>query len=203
VRQSSLGRAPQPEIFLASAQPGPSWPLVLVVRTTGDPAPLADAIRSMAQSIDRNVPVSQVRTMDDVLSGTLAQPRVYTLLLVFFAALALALAAVGLYGVVSYTVTQRMHELGIRMALGAERRDVVRLVLRQGLSLTLAGTVIGLAGALAVTQVLTHLLPGVQPGDPLTLSAVALLLISVALAASYLPARRGSRVDPVVTLRYE
>ncbi|MBW8878543.1 MAG: ABC transporter permease [Acidobacteria bacterium] len=204
VRQRSLGSAPQPEIFLNYAQPGPAWPwLVLVVRTTGDPAALTGAIRNMAQSVDRNVPVSRVRTMDDVLSGTLAQPRVYTLLLVFFATLALALAAVGLYGVVSYTVTQRMHELGIRMALGAERGDVVWLVLRQGLSLTLTGTVIGLAGGLAVTRVLTHLLPGVQPGDPLTLSAVALLLIGVALAASYLPARRGSRVEPVVTLRYE
>ena len=203
VRQSSLGRPPQPEIFLDSAQPGPPWPLVLVVRAAGDPAALTEAIRRMAQSVDRDVSISQVRTMDDVLSGTLAQPRVYTLLLIFFAALALALAAVGLYGVVSYTATQRMHELGIRMALGAERGDVVWLVLRQGLSLTLTGTVIGLAGALAVTQVLTHLLPGVQPGDPLTLSAVALLLIGVALAASYLPARRGSRVEPVVTLRYE
>ncbi|HEX3554069.1 MAG TPA: ABC transporter permease [Thermoanaerobaculia bacterium] len=203
VRQSSLGRAPQPEIFLNSAQPGPPWPLDLVMRTAGDPAALTEAIRSMAQSIDRDVPVSQVRTMDDILSGTLAQPRVYTLLLLFFAALALALAAVGLYGVVSYTVTQRMHEMGIRMALGAERGDVVWLVLRQGLSLTLTGTVIGLAGALAVTRILTKLLPGVQPGDPLTLTVVALLLIGVALAASYLPARRGSRVDPVVTLRYE
>jgi len=204
VRQTSLGRAPQPEIFLNYAQPGPAWPwLVLVIRTTGDPAVLSGAIRSLAQSVDRDVPLTQVRTMDDVLSGTLAQPRVYTLLLGFFAALALVLAAVGLYGVVSYTVTQRLHELGIRMALGAERRDVVRLVLRQGLGLTLAGTVIGLAGGLAVTQLLTRALPGVQPGDPVMFAAIVLLLIGVALTASYLPARRGSRVDPVVTLRYE
>ncbi|HEV7506266.1 MAG TPA: ABC transporter permease [Thermoanaerobaculia bacterium] len=204
VRQTSLGRASQPEIFLNYAQPGPAWPwLVLVVRTAGEPEALSSAIRSLAQSVDRDVPLIQARTMDDVLSGTLAQPRVYTLLLGFFAALALVLAAVGPYGVVSYTVTQRLHELGIRMALGAERGDVVRLVLRQGLSLTLAGTVIGLAGGLAVTQLLTHALPSVQPGDPMMFAAIVLLLTAVALTASYLPARRGSRVDPVVTLRYE
>src|SRR4029078_6917992 len=135
----------------------------------------------------------KVKRMDDILSGTLAQPRVYTLLVGFFAALALALAAVGLYGVVSYTVTQRTHEMGIRMALGAERGDVVRLVLRQGLGLTLAGTAIGLAGALALTRLLTKTIPGLQPGEPITLSAVAALLIGVALLASYLPARRGAR----------
>ena len=204
VRQTGLGTAPQPEIFLNSAQLGPAWFWrVLVVRTAGDPLTLAEPIRSIAHSVDRDVAILEIETMDDILSGTLAQPQVYTLLLGFFAALALVLAAVGLYGVVSYTVTQRLHELGIRMALGAERRDIVKLVLRQGLTLTMAGTVIGLAGGLAVTQVLTHALPGVQPGDPLTFSAVALLLISVALVASYLPARRGSRVEPVVTLRYE
>jgi putative ABC transport system permease protein len=204
VRQTGLGSAPQPEIFLSYAQPGLDWPwLVLVVRTGRDPVTLANAIRKTAQSIDRDVPIDRVRTMDDVLSGTLAQPRVYTLLLGFFAALALALAAVGLYGVVSYTVTQRTHEMGIRMALGAERGDVVRLVLRQGLSLTLTGTAIGLAGALALTRLLTKTIPGLQPGEPITLSAVSALLIGVALVASYLPARRGSRVDPIVTLRYE
>jgi predicted permease len=204
VRQTGLGTAPQPEIFLNSAQPGPAWFWrVLVVRTAGDPVGLAEPVRSVAHSLYPEVPIVKLQTMDDILSGTLAQPRVYTLLLGFFAALALALAAVGLYGVVSYTVTQRLHELGIRMALGAERRDVVRLVLRQGLSLTLAGTVIGLAGGLAVTQLLTHALPGVQPGDPVMFAAIVLLLIGVALTASYLPARRGSRVDPVVTLRYE
>jgi predicted permease len=204
VRQQGLGSTPQPEIFLSYTQPGPDWSwLVLVVRTTRDPVTLEDVTRKTAQSIDRDVPIFLVRTMDDVLSGTLAQPRVYTLLLGFFAALALALAAVGLYGVVSYTVTQRMHEMGIRMALGAERGDVVRLVLRQGLGLTLIGTAIGLAGALALTRLLTKTIPGLQPGEPITLSAVSALLIGVALLASYLPARRGSRVDPVVTLRYE
>lgn len=204
VRQTGLGTAPQPEIFLPAAQPGPLWPWrVLVLRTTGDPLALAEPVRRLVHALDRDTPIVRLQTMDDMLSGTLAQPRVYTLLLGFFAALALALAAVGLYGVVSYTVTQRLHELGIRMALGAERRDVLRLVLRQGLGLTLAGTAIGLAGGLAVTQLLTHALPGVQPGDPMMFAAVAVLLIGVALTASYLPARRGSRVDPGVTLRYE
>lgn len=202
VRQRALGKLPEPEIFLDYAQPGPTWPwLFLVVRTKVDARPLAGAVRGLAHSIDRDVAVRQVRTMDEVLAGTLAQPRVYTLLLGFFAALALLLAAVGLYGVVSYAVTQRTHEMGIRMALGASRGDIVRLVLRQGLGLALTGSAIGLGGALAVARILTRLLPGVQPGDPLTLSAVAALLLAVAAVASYLPARRGSHVDPVVTLR--
>ncbi len=204
VRQSSLGAAAKPEIYLHYNQPGPRWSwLVLVVRTAGDPAALTGAIKNAAALADREVPIAQISTMDDVLSHSLAQPGLFTMLLGVFAALALVLAAVGLYGVVSYTVTQRMHEMGIRVALGAGRADIARLVLRQGVSLALVGTVIGMAGAIAVSRLLTHLVPSVEPNDPLTLAAVAALLLGVALVASLLPARRAMRVDPIVALRYE
>jgi putative ABC transport system permease protein len=204
VRQMGLGSEPRPEIYLDFMQPGPPWSwLVLVVRTQAEPASLAGAVKRLARSVDRDVPVVQVRTLDEVLSASLAEPRVYTLLIGVFAVLALTLATVGLYGVVSYTVTQRTPEMGVRLALGAERGAVLRLVLRQGLSLALTGTAIGLVATLAVARLLTRLMPGAEPGDPLTLAAVAALLIGVALAATYLPARRASRVDPTVALRYE
>ena len=204
VRQRGLGREPQPEIFLDYLQPAPAWSwLTLVVRTAPEPATLAGAVRKLVRSVDPTVPVMRVRTLDEVLAASLAQPRVYTLLLGVFAALALALAAIGLYGVVSYTVTQRTPEMGVRLALGAERGGVVRLVLRQALSLALTGTAIGLAITLAVSRLLTRLAPGIQPGDPWTLATVSALLIGVALAATYLPARRASRVEPTVALRYD
>ncbi len=204
VRQSELGSSPRPEIFLNYGQPGPPWPwLVMVVRTVAEPSALAGTIKSVAQSVDRDVPVSQMSTMDEVLSISLAQPRVYTLLLGVFASLALALAAVGLYGVVSYTVTQRTHELGIRMALGARHVDILRLVLQQGLRLSIAGIAVGMLCALAVTRLLTNLVPSVQPGDPLTFAGVGVLLAGVSLAACYIPARRATKVDPMVALRYE
>jgi putative ABC transport system permease protein len=141
--------------------------------------------------------------MVDVLSGTLAQPRAYTLLLNIFASLAMALAAVGLYGVVSYTAAQRTHEMGIRMALGARRADVLRLVLAHGLGLSILGIVIGFAGAAVAAQLLTHLIPSVRQGDWLTLLGAAALLLSVTFAASMLPARRATSVDPAVALRYD
>jgi predicted permease len=202
VRQRGLGIAPLPEIFLNYQQPAPAWSwLVLVAQTTPDPITMADAIKSAAQSVDRGVPISQIRTLDDVLSRSLAAPRVYTWLLSVFAALALALAAVGLYGVVSYAVTQRTQEIGIRMALGANRGGVIRLVLRQGLTLTLIGAAIGLGGAAGVSRLLPQLMPGVQPGDPLMFAAASAVLVASALAASVLPARRAARVDPMIALR--
>jgi putative ABC transport system permease protein len=204
VRQEDLGTAPRPEIFLNYMQPGPPWPwLALVVRTSAEPAAVSATIKSAVQSVDHDVPVTSVLSMDEVLSHSMAQPRVTTALLGLFAALALVLAAVGLYGVVSYTATQRTHEVGIRMALGAQRGDVLRLILRQGLVLSIAGVVIGLICALGVTRLLTHLIPGVEPGDPLTLTAVSALLLGVALLASYLPAWRATKVDPLVALRHE
>ncbi len=141
--------------------------------------------------------------MDEVLSGSLAGPRVYTWLLSVFAGLALVLAAVGLYGVVSYSVARRTHELGVRMALGADAGGVVRLVLRQGLGLTTIGAAIGLGIAFASARLLTHLMPGVQPNDPAALGAATAVLAGTALLASFIPARRAARVDPIVALRDE
>ena len=202
VRQEALGVLPLPEIFLNDIQPGPGWPwMTLVARTTADPAAAAGAIRSAVAAVDRGVPLRRTHTLDEVMGATLAQPRVYASLLGIFAALALLLAAVGLYGVMSYTVTQRTHEMGIRMALGAARSDVIRIVLRQALTLTVLGTAVGLAGALAVARLLPLLIPTAQPTDPLTLGAVSALLLTAAFAASYAPAYRGSRVDPMIAVR--
>jgi predicted permease len=204
VRQRSLGIPPKPEIFLDYLQPGPDWPwLVLVARTTDQPAKLMSTVKAVAASVDRDVPVSQPGTMDEILSSSLAEPRVYALLLGVFASLALALAAVGLYGIMSYAVTQRIREMGIRMALGAAHGEILRLVLRRGMSLACAGSLIGLASALAARHVLAGLMNDGDVGDPLAFSAVTLLLLAVAFVASYLPARRAARVDPVIALRYE
>jgi putative ABC transport system permease protein len=204
VRQISLGVPPRPEVLLNYQQPGPPWPwLELVARTTVDPATLSNSIKSAAFLAGHDVPIVKVHSMDDVLSASLAVPIVYTSLLSVFAGLALALAAVGLYGVVSYSAAQRTHEMGIRLALGADRGNILRLVLRHGLGLVLIGVAIGMAGAVAIASLLTHLAPEIQPGDPITFTAVAVLLIVVALAASFLPALRASRVDPMIALRYE
>jgi predicted permease len=204
VRQMSLGSASRPEFYLNFVQPGPDWPhLTLVIRTATDPSLLLPAVRAAVQSSDRDVPVDQIGTLDEVLSASVAEPRVYTLLLGAFATLALALAAIGLYGVVAYAASQRIHEMGVRQALGAARGDILKLVMRQGLTLSLAGTAIGLMGALAVTRLLTSLVSSLEPGDPLTLACVSALLMLVALAATFVPAARASRVDPLVALRYE
>ncbi len=204
VRQMSLGNAARPEIYLNYQQPMPDWPrLTLVVRTDADPAALAPSIKAVAESTDRNVPVAQIRTLDDVLSGSMAATRVYTILLGSFALLGLTLAGVGLYGVVSYAASQRTHEMGIRQALGAARHDILRLVLRDGMWLAVAGLALGLAGAVGLTQLLTSLEPTVQSGNPLTLAAVSAVLLGVALTATFLPAYRASRIDPLVALRHE
>ena len=204
VRQRSLGVAPKPEIFLDYLQPGPDWPwLVLVARTTEPPAKLTGTVKGVAESVDQDVPVLRISTIDELLSSTLAQPSVYALLLGVFASLALALAAVGLYGIVSYAVTQRVHEMGIRMALGAAQGEILRLVLRRGMSLAFAGSLMGLAVALAARRVIAGLVHDVEAGDPLAFAGVTLLLLAVAFVASYLPARRAARVDLMIALRYE
>lgn len=203
-RQVSLGSAPRPEIFLNYMQSSPEWSwLVMVARTEGGAALLRPALKSAAQQVDPAVPVTRVLPMDEVLALSLAQPELWAGLLAVFAILAVVLAAVGLYGVVSYLVAERTHEMGIRMALGAKRSDVFSLVVKQGLRLTLGGTLIGIPCALGAAQLLVHLVPSVRPGDPSTLTAVSALLLSVAFAASYIPARRATRVDPIVALRYE
>ncbi len=204
VRQSSLGSIPRAEIFLNALQPGPNWPyMTLVVRTTTDPASIAGLLKDVISSVDTDVPVIRVRSLDDVLASTLARPRAFTTLLGLFAFLAVVLAAVGLYGVVAYSVSQRTHELGIRLALGATRTDVVRLVLKQGTMYTALGAFLGVGGAVAFMRVLTTVMPGAPPRDLALVIEVSVALLLVALAATYLPARRGSRVDPMVALRSE
>ena len=157
----------------------------------------------MVWKVDPSIPVTKVRTMSEVMSLSLAAQRFNTLLLGVFAGVALLLASVGLYGVLAFSVAQRTREIGIRMALGAQTRDVLRLVLRQGLTLSLLGVAAGVGVSLAGTRVLAGLLYGVAPTDPATFAAVAMVLVAVALVACLIPARRAMRVDPIVALRYE
>jgi putative ABC transport system permease protein len=180
-----------------------AMPLVWVVRTTGDPRLLAKTVQQSLQRVATQEAPDNFRTMEDVLSASIAQQRFNMLLLALFAGLALALGAVGLYGVLSYLVAQRTHEMGIRMALGASRREVLRLVVRNGLRMTFIGLGIGIVAAVGLTRLLAGLLFGVKPADPLTFGTVSLVLCGVALVACYIPARRATRVDPIVALRYE
>lgn len=203
VRQMELVADPKPQMYLSYNQAGFFAPRFLVISTDVDPLSLSAVVRKTVWEIDRDQPVSNIRTMEDVLSDSIARQRFSMLLLAVFAALALVLAAVGIYGVMSYSVAQRAHEIGIRMALGAQRSDVLKMIVRQGLKLVLIGIAIGLAAAFTLTRVMTSLLFGVSATDPLTFITISLVLISVALLASFIPARRATRVDPMTALRYE
>jgi putative ABC transport system permease protein len=186
--------------------PSPQLPhhgMTLVLRTSVEPESVAAAARREIQKIDKDQPVSEVRTMEGWLSEYTARTRFGTLLLAGFALLALILAAIGIYGVMSHSVVQRQNEIGVRMALGAKARDVLLLVIRQGLALVLVGVALGLLGALALTRVLSSLLYEVSATDPLTFAAIALLLTAVSCFACYLPARRAARVDPLTAMRYD
>ncbi|HQR36613.1 MAG TPA: ABC transporter permease, partial [Blastocatellia bacterium] len=177
--------------------------LHLVVRTTTDPAVMIPAIVREIQTVDPEMPAFDVATMDQRMSDFLARRRFSMVLLGVFAAIAMLLAAVGIYGVMSYSVNQRTHEIGIRVALGASSRDVVRLIIGQGMTLALTGAAIGLVFALALTRFLGALLFGIHAIDPLTFFSVALLLVGVALLACWIPARRATKVDPMIALRCE
>ena len=177
--------------------------MTLVVRTDGDPSGLNEAIREEVVKLDREQPIFSTTTLDQLVSTSTERQRFSVLIFGVFAAVAMLLASVGLYSVMSYAVTQRTHEIGIRMALGAQSEDVLGLILRQGIKLTLGGVAIGLLASWVVTRLLTTLLYGVSATDPLTIAGVSLLLISVALFACYLPARRATKMDPMIALRQD
>ena len=181
----------------------PFQDVALAVRTSGDPASVVEAVRRAVAALDKDLPLTQIQTLDEIASSAVAGPRMTLLLVAVFAALAIMLAAVGIYGVMAYMVGQRVQEIGIRMALGAQRGDVLRMILAQGARLAIAGLIAGMAGAFALTRLLAKLLYGVTPTDPATFAAVACLGLAVALAACYIPARRAVAVDPTVALRYE
>jgi predicted permease len=196
----SLYSEDEDAIYLPYLQ-SPPWGMYLFVRTNSEPSAMTPEVRNVVRAIDRDVPVAKIRTMRQVLAESVAQPRFYTLLLGIFAAIALIMATIGLYGVISYAVAQRTHELGVRVALGAGTGDIIKLVVTHGLRLSIIGSAIGLFLAFGVTRVFASLLYGVSPVDPLTLIATPLLLIGVTLLACFIPARRATRVDPVTALR--
>jgi putative ABC transport system permease protein len=175
----------------------------LAVRTDVDPRSLAGDVRDAVQAVDSEQPVFDVRTMQERIADAASGTRFNATLLGFFGFVALTLAAIGVYGVIAYSVAERTHEIGIRMALGASRRDVAAMVMTQGTLMTAAGLALGLAGAAFATQYLTSLLYGIAPRDPATFCGAAAMLGMVALVACYLPARRATRVDPMVALRHE
>jgi putative ABC transport system permease protein len=177
--------------------------LTVVVRTAVDPAGLLDVARNEVRALDKDQPIANVSTMSEWLAASVAQPRFNFLLMTVFAAIALLLAALGVYGVMAWTVAQRTQEIGIRMALGAQTGDVLKMVIKRGMTLTLAGVALGLIASLALTRLMETLLFGVSATDPLTFSLIASLLIAVAMLACYIPARRATKVDPMVALRIE
>jgi ABC-type antimicrobial peptide transport system permease subunit len=201
VKSGSLEAPSRPQVY----QPTLNWggSMAVVVRASGDPRGLVGRVRAELKAVDSGVPLTKIRTMQEVVDLSVVSRRFNMLLLGLFAALALVLTTIGLYGSVSYWVSQRTREFGIRMALGGQAKDVVNLVMKQGLRLTLAGVVIGLLGAFAATRMLNHLLFGISPTDPVSFSAAAILLAAVALFACWLPAHRATKVDPMITLRSE
>jgi len=205
VKQTSLTVSQANAVYMTNDQ----WRLFadralwLVVRTGGDSAELAPRIRQAIWSIDKDQPIVRVATMDQLLASSAAERRFALVLFEAFGSVAVVLVAIGLYGVLSASVTERTREIGVRLALGAQRRDVLSLILRQGLTLTFAGVTVGLLASWAVTRLLTRLLYGVSATDPLVLAGVALLLSVVSLLACYVPARRAMKIDPLVVLRYE
>jgi ABC-type antimicrobial peptide transport system permease subunit len=188
---------------IAQTKTNPVRTVSLVIRTSRDPLDLVKPVRDQIHSLDRSLPISDVQTMDDAMYAARARPRFLTMVLTLFSSLSLALAALGIYGVISYAVAQRISEIGIRMALGASAGNVVGMIGLSGLKLGLLGTAIGAAFALLLTRFLKGLLFGISSVDPLTFAAMAAALLAVTLLACYVPARRASRVDPLIALRSE
>ena len=202
VHEGGLAFETVPEFYVPLPVHAPQL-AYLAVRTSGNPERFVNAVRSQVAAVDRDQPVSEVRPMTDVLAAAVGPRRLALILLAAFAGIAVLLAVIGIYGVMAYSVAQRTRELGIRRALGAQQQHILRLVLIRGLALALAGTILGMAGAFALTRFLTNLLFHVKPTDPATFASVAVLFLIVALAASYLPARRATHIDPMAALRVE
>jgi putative ABC transport system permease protein len=202
VRSIQLREEAPPELYFATKQL-PFQNMAIVIRSTVDPESVAPALRQVVAEVDQTVPVAEVQTMEHIVSESVTQPRFNLFLVGLFGGLALLLSAAGIYGVTSYTVTQRTHELGIRLALGAQVSDVLKLVLGQGMAVIGIGLVLGLAASFALMRLMRSLLFGVGENDPLTFVAITLVLLVVALIACYVPARRATKVDPLIALRYE
>ena len=202
VRDTGYDQQPRPTVYFPFLQ-SPDQTMSMVVRTASEAGAIVPSIKRAIWSVDKDQPIFNVRTMDEIVSGIVSAQRLAFVLLGAFAFLALTLAAIGIYGVVSHSVSQRTHEIGIRMALGAQKADVLRLVVGHGLILAAIGVAAGLGAALVLTRLLTSILYGIHATDPITFMAVSLLLVAVATLASYVPARRATKVDPIVALRYE
>jgi len=202
IRYRGLDESAQPTIYTPFAQTPFMW-LYVMVRTTSPLEPVSRSLKTIVPSVHPSMTAANIRTMDDVIAQSVAVPRFNMLLVSAFALLALVLSAIGIYGVIGYAVAQRTHEIGVRMALGAERSDVLRLVLREGATIAAAGVVLGLGGAALVSRAMTNLLFGVTAHDPLTFGVGGAILLVVALCASYIPALRATRVEPVTALRSE
>jgi putative ABC transport system permease protein len=201
-KHEGLAADPRVQLYFPYRQSGiPA--MTIAARTAGDPESYVNAMRQAVRSVDPDQPISRVQTMETLLEQSVGQRKLSMLLLSLFSGIALLLASVGIYGVMSYSVAQRAREIGVRIALGAERRDVLRMVLRQGMRLALAGVGVGLVTAFALTRVIASQLYDVRPTDPVTFVSVASLLIGVALVANLVPALRATRVDPAVVLREE
>jgi len=202
IKQATLDSEARPAMYMPHQQQASSG-LTVLVRTNGEPLALAGAVREQVRAIDKDVPVTHVQTMDQVFGASVAQPRFSVLVVGLFAVLALVLSTVGIYGVMSYIVSRRAHEIGVRMALGARANQVLKLVLKEGMLLALAGIAVGTFGAFALTRLISSLLFGVSAKDPFTFMAVAVFLAAVAFVACYIPARRATKLDPLEALRYE
>ncbi len=202
IREQALDQQPEPTIYVPVMQ-RPITNLALVMRTSIEPGALISTARQEVYALDPAQPVSRVRLLDDIVSESVAGDRLITFLLGGFALIALLLASVGIYGVLSYSVSQRTHEIGVRMALGAGRSDVLRHILREGMILAMAGIVLGLVGAFVLTRFLESLLYGIPPTDTLVYATISVLLGAVAFLACRVPAGRATRVDPMVALRHE
>jgi putative ABC transport system permease protein len=202
VKEGALDKAPEPTVYYVHAHLTYNA-MTFLVRTAGDPLAIGNPVRQIISRLDPAQPIAEVRTMDDILANTFARQRFSTILLISFSLAALVLAAVGIYGVLAYSVSERTREIGVRVALGAEPGRIVSLVIRMGAAVAGAGLLVGLAGALAVSSVLKTLLFGIEPRDPLTFAFVPAVLLGVALTAAYLPARRAARLDPMQALRVE